>query len=531
MEMRFVKSRRFLTAICAALFAVTLLWLGKVKWPLGVKGEWQIVPNAGPWPLPAWGLPLAVLFIFGGLAALSAYDRFRRAKSEKEKRGSTRLCVLALTVLAFTWPWALLGPGGTSNLIASQWSDISNEYFGAAYNVENAREFSKNYAAKSQTPQSVLQAHVATHPPGAVLFYYGAKRIYELSPFLQSSFDNLAVSLTNESIEDLSAQSNQLRTSAERAAGVENPDGELPASAVGAAMWCAFLISLLLASCVPATFFIASIAENTGAGSTPDIGEARGMTAAALLALAPVLSLFAFTLDALIACGAAWTMAFIALRLRGGKKHWLIFSGGAMALTSFISFGALAIAAIAIIALLFARRRAALSEIALFGVGFIALWLALIVIFPMQPLSIFQKAMAMHRFATVESRSRGAWLGMNIVSYAVFCGWPLFMAALAGGAHFLRVLWREKAVARERLSTPVVIGAAALVTMLLLTASGSARGEVERLWLFLTPSLATIAAAHLMQRSSVKNIGVLLALQAAQTIVMAAWLAPLVRPL
>jgi hypothetical protein len=348
---------------------------------------------------------------------------------------------------------------------------------------------------------------------------------------LQSSFESLAASLTAESVETLASQSNQLRASAERAAGVKNPDAALPLSAVGAAMWCAFLISLLLASCVPATYFMASIATGAEAGSTPDANEARGMTAAALLSLAPILSLFAFTLDALIACGAAWTMAFIALRLRGGKKQWLVFSGAAMALTSFVSFGALAIAAIAIIALLVAWRRAALPEIALFGAGFVALWLALILLFPMQPLAIFQNAMAAHHLATVESRSRGAWLWMNVVSYAVFCGWPLFLASVAGGAQFLVLLWREKSAPRLAVSTPIVIGAAALVTMLLLTVSGTARGEVERLWLFLTPSLAAIAAAYLMQRGSAKSIGVLLTLQAAQTIIMAAWLAPLVRPL
>jgi hypothetical protein len=242
-------------------------------------------------------------------------------------------------------------------------------------------------------------------------------------------------------------------------------------------------------------------------------------------------SLFAFTLDALIACGAAWTMALIALRLRSDKKQWLLVSGAVMALTSFVSFGALAIAAIAIIALLFARGRAAFGEIALFCAGFVVLWLVLVMALPMQPLPIFRNAMAAHRFATVESRSRGAWLWMNLVSYAVFCGWPLFWGACAGGVRFLRDFGSERFAGSARAGIPVVIGVATLLTMLLLTVSGTARGEVERLWLFLTPSLAALAAAQLMQRQGWKSIGVLLALQAAQTLIMAAWLAPLVRPL
>lgn len=518
-----------LLAVCFALLGFTLFWLARAQWPLGVAGEWQIKPNQGAWPLPAWGLPAAVLFIFGGFAALSAYDRFKRAKSEKEQRASTRLCILALTVVAFAWPWALLGPGGTTNLIASHWSDTSNEYFGTAYQVEDVREFTREYAARWQTPQSVVQAHVATHPPGAVLFYHGARRVYEAVPSLQVLFSGLAVSLTGDSIEELASQSNTLRMSAERAAGVETPDPPLPSSAVGAAMWCAFLVSLLLALSVPATYFIASISSGAEQGATD--AEARGMTAAALLALSPVLSLFAFSLDGLIACGAAWTMAFVALRLRGGSGFWLPVAGAVMALTSFVSFGALAIGAIVLTALLFARQRESGKEIAVFLAGFGLFWAFLLLLFPMQPLEVFRNAMSAHHFATVESRSRGAWLWMNLVSYAVFCGWPLFLAALLGGARFVYDFFTRFRHDKYFLNTPVVIGVAALCTMFLLTLSGTARGEVERLWLFLTPSLAVLAAANLMQLARWQSIGVLVILQAVQTILMAAWLAPLVLPL
>lgn len=518
----------FLVALSLLSFTVTLFWLAKSKWPLGVANEWQIKPNQGQWPTPAWGLPIAVLVIFGGLAIISAYDRFKRSKNEKEKRGSMRLCIIALTILAFTWPWSLLGPGGTTNLIASQWSDISNEYFGTAYQIENARHFSGEYSQKWQTPQSRAQSHVATHPPGAVLFYFYARRAYEISPFLQSSFSGAATALTSDSISTLAAQANQTRIGAERSSNVSAPDSELPASAVGAAMWCAFLISLSLASCVPAIYFVASLGRD---GSTPDANEARGMIASTLFALAPIVSLFAFTLDALIACGAAWTMAFIALRLRGGKIGWLLASGMVMGLTSFVSFGALAIGVIAVIALLFAKRQNAVKESLIFVAGFLLMWLVLTLAFPSNPLAIFSNAMAAHQAATVQSRSRGAWLGMNIVSYSVFCGWPLILAASVGGAVFLKNFWRDQWKQKAVASTPVIIGVAALLTMLLLTLSGGAKGEVERLWLFLTPSLAALAASTLMQRPHLPGIGVLLFLQAAQTLIMAAWLAPLVLPL
>src|SRR5687767_2130904 len=173
--------------ISAVLVTVTLFWLLKARWKLGRDG-WFLEPNDGPWPLGAWWLPLAVLILFGGLAALSTYDRFKRAKSRKEQTTSTVLAVIALSILALLWPWSLLGPLGTANLINSAWSDVANEYFATAYEIEDARQFTAEYSTQWQKPASPVQAHVATHPPGAVLFYHVARRILEAVPAIENGF-------------------------------------------------------------------------------------------------------------------------------------------------------------------------------------------------------------------------------------------------------------------------------------------------------------------------------------------------------
>ncbi len=78
------------------------------------------------------------------------------------------------------------------------------------------------------------------------------------------------------------------------------------------------------------------------------------------------------------------------------------------------------------------------------------------------------------------------------------------------------------------------IGIATFLVMLLLTLSGGARGEVERLWFFLIAPLAVLASQHLIEKSlSRRTIYLLSALLAAgcvQTILMATALGPLVRP-
>jgi hypothetical protein len=89
----------------------------------------------------------------------------------------------------------------------------------------------------------------------------------------------------------------------------------------------------------------------------------------------------------------------------------------------------------------------------------------------------------------------------------------------------------EAAVAllRERpwpLTGVAAVGAATVVSLILLTLSGSVRGEVERVWLFLLAPLAVAAVLRLSWRSLIP----MLLLQAVQTLLMAATLAPLVRP-
>jgi hypothetical protein len=236
--------------ISSLLVALTLFWLLKAHWKLGRDG-WFIQPNDGPWPLGAWWLPLAVLFLFGGLAAVSAYDRFKRAKSRKEQTTSTVLAVIALSTLALLWPWSLLGPLGTANLINSTWSDVANEYFATAYEIEDARQFTAEYAARWQHPTSPVQAHVATHPPGAVLYYYVARRVFEAVPTVQNGFTSLTQQLSGESIKALAKNAGMLRETAARVAGAKKSPSALPISAIACALWCAFLISLKVAFTVP----------------------------------------------------------------------------------------------------------------------------------------------------------------------------------------------------------------------------------------------------------------------------------------
>lgn len=521
--------KRFLPLLLPLIMvAVTAFWLVGPRTKLG-RDNWFLAPNPVAWPFGAWLLPLGVLLIFGGFAFVSSYDFLYRAKTEKIRHTSVRLARLGVFILALAWPFSLLGPtpvgtNGAANLIQATWSDVSNGYFSASYEVGDVRDYTRTYADTRQKTISPQQAHVATHPPGAVLFYRGARALYEAVPPLQSFCSALARFLTNEDEAKLASDSRAIVYAATQ----KTPT--VPDSAVGAALWCAFVTALLLASGTYAVFDLARGPKTPLSETTPftrdprrNLADIGGLTAAALFALAPMPGLFAFSLDAVIAAGAAWTLWLLA---RGTTRGYL-GAGALLAVVTFLSYGALAIGLLGALGLVLHLRRAALKPVALCAAGFVAGWLLILVLFPHDAPRVFHQAMAAHHAATLTSRAHWPWSGLNLVFFALFIGWPIVAALVVSARAKALFAW----------------GVGALVTALLLSISGNVRGEVERLWLFLLPPFAAWAGFALSQPKAEPETGEprplrypylthcgFIALQAAQTLIMAATLAPLVRP-
>lgn len=518
------------------------LWGFSGRGALGVKGEgaWTLVPNGTTWPLGAWGLPLAVLFLFGGAALLSVYDRFNRAKSRKEQTNSLVTALVCLALLCALWPWTLLGPGapqrinapsqssrltleGRFNLLASQWSDVATEYFGTAYEIGDARAFTRTYASTRQNPTAPALSHVATHPPGATLWFYGARRFVEGVPGLNDSLNSLAARVTGQDEAPLYASLNDLRATASRSAGVPAP-APLPRGAIGVALFCAMLMGLSLVAALPAVYGLAASGANENGQA-----EARGLLACALWVLAPSLNLFAFSLDALVACGAAWTLFFASRALTTSKRRWALLTGLALAATTMLSFGALALGLVLVLAALVARiERRLLLRVAgwAFSAFFLA-WLVAAAWGTFNPLEVAHKATVAHRFATLSVRPLWPWDVLNLCVWTIFCGWPL-VVCLAGATLARKELIIRSGTRKEAGGLDIVqaLALGTILTLCVLSFSGQVRGEVERLWLFL---LAPLAAFVLVGRG--KTAVALVVLQAVQTLVMAVTLAPLIRPL
>lgn len=526
-------------AVAPLLFSLVLVlltawWLIFNKHTLG-HDDWGLVVAEHPLPLQSLAMAFLSLLLFGGLIGFFAYDRFKRAKTRKDQNGATAWCIAAIALFALVWAWTLNSPLGALPQVENNWSDVSNQYFSTAYEIDDARAFTAEYAGKHQHFESRLQAHVATHPPGAVLFYYGARRIYEAVPLLQDVFNMLAERLSNDTVSSLALQANNMRAASARSAGLEPPPS-MPLEAVGAALWCNFLLTLALALTVPAVYVIAAVGPNENGQA-----EARGLVAALLFALAPSIAIFAFTLDMLIACGAAWSFAFAMRYWERGQAKWLILAGIILALTSFLSFGALAtgvIVALGTALWSFSRRgdgsfvQKLARSLLLYGAGFALAWLALIVLFPMQPLPVFLNAMAEHKRATLGGiRDARYWVWLNLVFYLCFIGWPVAVGMLRQ----LAVLARGKSADLASPASLRTLGLATVAAMLALTLSGRVLGEVERLWLFLAPPCLALAAAWWVREPPNKKAACawisLIVLQTLQTLLLATRLEPLVSPI
>ena len=545
-------TRRALLALLLALSlsAPTAFWLLRSRGAWGRDG-WFLTPHA-PWYLGAWWLPIGVLFIFGGLSAVSAYDRFRRAKTFKEQRASLRMSVGALMLMSLLWHWSLLGPSsgiegvssGAYNVLASQWSDISTQYLGAAYQTENAREFSRNYATQSQNPTAPAIAHVSTHPPGATLFYFACRRLVETIPSLENVLLNGVESAAGDNRAKLANEFNVIRVVGARSVGVSDRDAAalpLPISALATSALAAIFMVGALAASVPAVFILtrdcgAKAPASTCSEENRAADEARGLCAAALWVLAPTVGLFAPTLDALIACGAAWTLALCGKYLHATQSGnvprkylhseiTLCFAGALWAVTTYISFGALVVGAVVTVWFVWQKQPRALLW---FYGAFAATWLLIWLLWPLDLPRVWSNAMAAHHLATLQTRSRTGWLWFNGPIFAVFCGWPVVASCAC-------TLWRAR---DENYARALQLALSMLGVLTLISLAGSVRGETERLWMFALAPFCALAASILVPqgthgtiRALVAAVAVLIVLQAAQTLLMAATLAPLVLPL
>jgi hypothetical protein len=507
---------RAVVIIQAVLIAALAAWLLVVQRPVGWPSEWSI-PVLGPiYPLNFLLPAVLTLLGFGGLLA-HLWRAMRREKIASHRRALAWTIALGLAIGAWSLQVALwsVAPDSVARMAAVQLSDVSTGYLGEAFTIRDLGDYLRGYA--DELPNK--PEHVATHPPGAVLFFYAVRELGSTFPALRRSALIASSTAVGVSIEELGAEV------------VAHPTTRwLGSEGLATAIIASWLLGAAGALMPPIVF----------AALRRVAGTERALAAAAVLALTPSMLFYFPTLVMLMALASTLMMAALAATCR--HAAWAVVAGLIAAAALFVSLGALALVALGGIFLLlracrqagqsgdtsWSDTRSAAVPVLTFGAGLLAglgLWYAAGV----DAAAVFSEGLGAHSSITglASYRSYGVWVWMNLVEFAVFMGLPLTVLAAASVPRLIRTL-------RETSSRALVayFGAAALLTLLMLDLSGVVKGETGRLWLFFVPWLAAAAAPDLVDRAGGRWRLLLTtcALTALQFLLMAWTMQPIVRP-
>jgi len=428
--------------------------------------EWRWV-YAPPVPAGRLWLPALALGLYVGLAWL--WVRLAAGQVNHWRRLRRALLLAGLVVSVPLLQVSLLAGIYGNPLKPLFYRTVSpgaSGVFSVGSTIEDARAFLADYPALMPT----FPVHPQRYPPGLPLLFYVARRMLERLPALA---DSIGFRLRLLQCHDLALM--RLSNATIATAAIQMA---LPAVA-----------GLVL---VP-LFVLARAACDE-------------RTAAYVVALYPLVPSFALwsarweqfyaVLSAL-----AWASFFAGLTQR--PRGWLLVAGLAVAAGSFLNFSLLALLLpMGLFVLLWWLRapeprrlwRPLLGDGLVFLTALVGPWAVYQAALGTGFADIWRVSMSYHLGL---ARGYWLWLGFHLYDFLVFLGLPLALAF--GGAgwmiarHWLRRA-QDSTSGGDLRSGGAALISAVVAGLLLLDLAGVARGEVARVWLFLTPTAVLVAA-------------------------------------
>lgn len=446
-----VRNRYFRIGLTAFTLLLTALILTDF-WP-GLRGP---APDTAEWhwlyalrPFSRWWLPIVAGMAMGGIVAWW----FRTSRW----RWGLAALVLGNLLLQGGLVYAEK-PAILTELIERTLADETNGYFRLAADTTDMPALLRDYPALMPTFAS---EHTRTHPPGLILANWLTLQLFQRWPSLAQTIA--------ETIWPLRCTDLWL---------LDSP----PALAASLAV-VTLLTALAGALTVLPTYGLARRLQS----------ESAARLAAAFTATLPALLLFTPTpvqVDALLAVTAVWLLQIGLDRAQG---HWFFLSGFIVSLMSFLSLGntVLLLLLVGYAGLNWWGTRGErpfatlVAQLALLGIGAASIWLIYWMGAGVPPWAIAQVGLGQHYQLVTLHRRYDWWLVYNLLDVLLFAG-PVVVIG------FIAAFLKPAAALRNPLN--VLLLPLALI-ILLLDVSGSARGEVGRLWLFLMPFLAICSAA------------------------------------
>lgn len=376
-----------------------------------------------------------------------------------------------LTLLALTFLTLQIGilyadnPNIQAELINRTLAVQTNGYFWTAANTPNLNDTLRTYPQQMAAYES---DHTRTHPPGLVVANWAVISLLGRVPGAAKWLAQPA----------WAARCTDLWLFAQ------------PAHTAAALVVWAWLPLLLAALSVWPAYWLGE-----------QMQPGAGMLTAVFVAATPALTLFAPLPDPIYVPLTLLTLLFFDKGLRNGRLRHLFLSGLLLSVSTFLSLGNAALGLVLLLVGLWhwwqtGTKNAAFwwRGVLVFALGAGSIWGIYWLGWQVPPWEIARTGMAQHYNLATSQRSYTTWLWGNLVDFALFAG----LAAILG---FAQTVWQG--LKSTRPSSPAVWAAAAAVLLILLDLSGSTRGEVGRIWLFLMPliALGTAVSFHRLPNS------------------------------
>lgn len=477
------QTRTFSWLWMAAAAAVTLLtvWIllgNRVPWLLGpapFPPEWEWPWEPILWSNPLTWLHLALAVGYTLLAALFLHPSLLPFGTVRARhRWGVALAVVFFAAFQLALGWARK-ESLLDMVIFRTYAPPGNGYFMTAVRVESLRDTLHNYQAAMPTfPHDRPQ----THPPGIFLYYAAWITLFRGLPEFSAWFAPIA-----------------------RSWALEGRDWVLLQDAYVAAAFFSGWVQILSAAFAPIGFYLLG-RRLDGKGREP---SEFALAAAMLVPLLPAVGSFYTHWDTnyLLITSLAW---FFALRAqdrifeegatRSGRRLDWLWAGLLLSLLTWLSFGNAVFGLIVGLHLLWRQVYALhkgplpatatalpfLGGVLIMGAAVVLPWLLAWVGWGMNFFGLLKTGMAMHYRIVTSARDFSIWWWMNLVDFALWVGFGVTLLALVGSVWI--VAQRRRGPLEKNMAGVVLIF---WVVLLALNFSGSARGEIGRLWLFLMP--------------------------------------------
>jgi len=443
-------------------------WLPWLRGPAPETSEWYWPYQLRPFV--RWWLPIlaAVLLWLVGAWWLA---------TPKPERRQNLIALAGLVITSILLQLALIyadRPAVTAELIDRTLSNQASGFFEPAAEIESMGQVLQEY------PQSMVgfkSDHARTHPPGLIVANWLTIKAFSKLPILSETLAKLVWPLRCTDLWLLNRS---------------------PATAAALGVWSLLPLLAAALTCLPA-FALARLLLN---GRAIQLATVLAATLPALLLFAPKS----------VQLYAPLTLLLFWAFQRGIDKNsylWLFLAGVLLSLMTFLSLGnASLFLLLGTYALAytwyqkmnpagdmsFARRREStnetvnwinlLKQLLIFALGSTVIWFMLWLGWHSSPWAIIQTGLQQHYELVTSIRRYEWWVLWNPIDLMLYAGWPL-MFGFAGGTFLAIHLWRKK-----EMRAVDILAVAMLLLIVLLNLSGSARGEVGRIWLFLMPLLA-----------------------------------------